>query len=153
MSACLRITRRLLAVCVVPLLIALGLTVAPAEAASVKKATNVAVKQIGDPYKYGAAGPDAFDCSGLTYFSFRKAGFKKIPRTSSAQAGFTKGIKKKKMRRGDLMFFTGSSGVYHVAIFLKWEDGKALMLHSPRSGETVKRAYAWTDSWYGGTLR
>lgn len=153
MPAYLRVTRRLLAATVLPLVVALGLTVAPAEAASVKKATNVAIKQIGDPYSYGAAGPDAFDCSGLTYFSFRKAGFGKIPRTSSAQAGFTKRIKKKKMRRGDLMFFTGSSGVYHVAIFLKRKDGKVLMLHSPRSGENVKRAYAWTDSWYGGTLR
>ena len=41
-----------------------------------------------------------------------------MPRTSGAQAGFTRRIAKQDMRPGDLMFFYGSGGVYHAAIFL-----------------------------------
>ena len=51
---------------------------------------NIAAAQKGDPYSYGAAGPARFDCSGLVYYSFRRAGFSRIPRTSSAQAGFAR---------------------------------------------------------------
>jgi hypothetical protein len=48
------------------------------------------VNQVGDPYRYGASEPHAFDCSGLVHYSFRKAGFSRIPRISRAQAGFTR---------------------------------------------------------------
>ena len=48
----------------------------------VERALRTAVAQKGDPYAYGAAGPNRFDCSGLTYYSFRRAGFHHIPRTS-----------------------------------------------------------------------
>ncbi len=66
---------------------------------------------------YGAAGPGAFDCSGLTYYAFRHAGFGSIPRTSAAQSHFARHISRANMHRGDLMFFYGSGGVYHVGIF------------------------------------
>lgn len=116
------------------------------------RASKVALAQVGDPYRYGAAGPKAFDCSGLIYYSFRKAGIK-VPRTSSAQASRARRIAKSKLRRGDLMFFTSGRRVYHAAIFLGWHKGRAQMLHAPRSGERVKRAYPWTSSWFAGTLR
>lgn len=119
----------------------------------VASALDVATNQIGDPYRYGAAGPSAFDCSGLIYYSYRKAGFSRIPRTSDAQANFARRIKKSNMRRGDLMFFYDGGGVYHAAIFLRWKDGKAWMLDAPRSGERVHRHYAWTTQWFGRTLR
>lgn len=154
MSVFSRAGRRLLLSALLPALIGIMFFAsAPAQAAGTGTATDVAARQIGDPYRYGAAGPNAFDCSGLTYFSYRKAGFKRMPRTSSAQARFTHRIRKAKMRRGDLMFFSSGSGVYHVSIFLGWRKGRAYMLHSPRSGERVKRQVAWTSSWYGGTLR
>jgi cell wall-associated NlpC family hydrolase len=116
-------------------------------------AVGVAVNQIGDPYRYGAAGPNSFDCSGLVYYSYRKAGFSRIPRTSSAQARFARPIAKRNMRRGDLMFFTNGGGVYHAAIFLRWDHGRAWMLDAPRSGERVHAHFAWTTSWVGRTLR
>ena len=118
----------------------------------VVSAKDIAMRQRGDAYAYGAAGPNRFDCSGLVFYSFRRAGFK-VPRTSGAQAGFTRRIAKKNMRSGDLMFFYGSGGVYHAAIFLKWSHGHAVMVHSPGSGERVKVAVPWTSSWFGGTLR
>ena len=115
-------------------------------------ARNIAMAQRGDAYAYGAAGPNAFDCSGLIYYSYRKAGFA-VPRTSSAQAGATRRIAKQDMRAGDLMFFTGTGGVYHAAIFLGWSHGHAVMLHSPSPGQRVQVAVPWTSRWFGGTLR
>ena len=118
----------------------------------VVSAKDTAMRQRGDAYAYGGAGPERFDCSGLIFYSYRRAGFD-VPRTSGAQAGFVRRIGKKAMRPGDLMFFYGSGGVYHAAIFLKWSHGHAVMVHSPGSGESVQVAVPWTSSWFGGTLR
>jgi cell wall-associated NlpC family hydrolase len=118
----------------------------------ISSATAIAMAQRGDPYAYGAAGPSAFDCSGLIHYSYKRAGFA-VPRTSGAIAAHTRRIAKPSMRAGDLMFFTGGGGVYHAAIFLRWSHGKALMLHSPGSGQRVQVTTAWTNSWFGGTLR
>ena len=127
-------------------------TVAQRVSARVVSAKDIAMRQRGDAYAYGAAGPDRFDCSGLVFYSFRRAGFP-VPRTSGAQAGFSRRVAKKDMRAGDLMFFYGSGGVYHAAIFLMWYHGHAVMVHSPGSGQRVRVAVPWTSSWFGGTLR
>ena len=118
----------------------------------VVRASAVALKQLGDPYRYGAAGPKSFDCSGLMKYSYKKAGLN-LPRTSSAQAKRAHRIPKSKLRRGDLMFFTDGGGVYHAAMFLKWKHGRAQMVHSPGSGERVRRDHPWTKQWFGATLR
>ncbi len=122
------------------------------ESSRVQTAVSVALNQRGDAYVYGASGPNAFDCSGLVQYSFGQAGIN-LPRTSSAQAGATRRIAKDDMQPGDLMFFAGSGGVYHAAIFLRWENGHALMVHSPGSGRSVTVAAPWTDAWFGGTVR
>lgn len=119
----------------------------------IDEARDIALHQIGDPYAYGADGPERFDCSGLIYYSYRKAGFHHVPRTSDGQADHARKIAKKDLRRGDFMFFDDGSGVYHVGIFMRWEHGKALMLHSPEEGERVHRENPWTSGWYAGTLR
>jgi cell wall-associated NlpC family hydrolase len=119
----------------------------------VSQAINVAAAQKGDPYRYGAAGPGAFDCSGLTYYSFRRAGFQHIPRTSSAQAHFAKRISRGAMHRGDLIFFYGGGGVYHVGLYAGFSHGHRLVLHAPHSGTRVRTDRLWTDKWYAGTLR
>jgi len=125
---------------------------APSRVARIIHARNIALHQIGHPYVYGAAGPKAFDCSGLVFYSYRHAGFA-VPRTSSEQAAHARHIPKSHLRTGDFMFFTDGGGVYHVGIFLRWQHGHALMLHSPRPGEHVQRAVPWTSSWFAGTLR
>ena len=119
----------------------------------INSAREVALRQIGDPYRYGAAGPNAFDCSGLIYFSFHRAGFTGMPRTASAQAGHVRHISKRALRPGDLMFFYGSGGVYHVGMFLRWSQGHAVMLDAPHSGSTVHRERPWTTQWFAGTMR
>ncbi len=101
--------------------------------------------QAGDPYSYGANGPRAYDCSGLTQWVYKKLGHK-LPHSSSAQVGHT--FKVKRPRKGDLVFFYGSGGVYHVGIYAGKHDGRRWVWHAPRSGETVKKDPIWTDSYF-----
>lgn len=117
------------------------------------RAEHVALRQVGDPYRYGATGPGAFDCSGLVYYSYRAAGKRNVARSSSAQAGQARHIARSAMQPGDLMFFHDGGGVYHVAIFTGWRNGHATMVHSPRPGERVQRSAPWTNSWFAGTFR
>lgn len=128
---------------------------ADARAARERKVTSavaVARNQIGDPYSYGAAGPNRFDCSGLTMFSYGRAGLY-LPRSSDAQYRYVRHINKSNIRRGDLMFFYNSGGVYHTGIFLGRDNGNAYILHSPRTGSVVHRERVWTSQWRAGTLR
>lgn len=152
--------RQLLVVPLLALALAVGCSlIGPVSSASastrndrVLRAANIALQQVGDPYRYGATGPKAVDCSGLFKYSFGRAGIS-IPRTSSGQARSSHRIAKSKLRRGDLMFFTDGGGVYHVAMFLRWRDGHAVMLHSPRPGQRVKVDRPWTSRWFAGTFR
>ena len=119
----------------------------------VRTALRIAKNQAGDPYRYGAAGPHAFDCSGLLYFSTRRAGFSNMPRTSSAQARFTRKISRSAMRPGDFVFMYDGGGVYHASIFVGWHNGRRQILHAGRTGTNVKRDPIWTNRWFPGTLR
>ena len=133
----------------------------PAEAITrkqrIQNAFSVVNDQRGDRYQYGAAGPHRFDCSGLTYYSFRKAGFRNVPRTSSAQARHTRRIPKSQLRRGDFVFFYNgaarASNVYHLGVFAGWVKGRRVIVHAPSTGKRVHRAKIWTRSWFAGTLR
>jgi cell wall-associated NlpC family hydrolase len=129
----------------------------PAEATTRSQRVGVALdivsNQKGDPYRYGAAGPNAFDCSGLTYYSYRRAGFVNIPRTSRQQAAFSHHIKRSAMRKGDFVFFTSGGSVYHVGVFAGWSNGRRYIIHASRPGTPVKRDPIWTSSWFAGTLR
>ncbi|SCD61335.1 NlpC/P60 family protein [Streptomyces sp. Termitarium-T10T-6] len=105
--------------------------VSDAEAATAHstKALKVAASKKGAPYKYGAAGPSRFDCSGLTLYSFKKAG-KKLPRTAQQQYNKTRHIAKSQRKRGDLVFFHSGRSVYHVGIYA----GAGKIWHSPEIG-------------------
>jgi cell wall-associated NlpC family hydrolase len=106
---------------------------APAAAANgaAQKAVDTALAQVGDPYSWGATGPNAFDCSGLTSFSYKAAGVT-IPRTSKAQSTFGTPVSKANLQPGDLVFFY--SPVSHVGMYI----GNGQMVHAPSSGSTVK---------------
>ena len=118
------------------------------------EALKVARRQIGDAYRYGAEGPDKFDCSGLVYFATERAGFDGVPRTSSEQAAHMRRIKRSNLRRGDFVFFTKKSGdVYHVAFYVGRDEGDRMILHAPSTGEDVSRDPIWTDAWFAATLR
>jgi cell wall-associated NlpC family hydrolase len=132
---------------------------APSTAASMSLSTRevnallIARHHAGDPYEYGASGPQAFDCSGLTHYALVGAGFRNVPRTAAAQAQRAHHIARKYLRRGDLIFFTSGGSIYHVAFFIRWEHGRALILHAPYPGARVRYELIWTNSWFAGTLR
>jgi cell wall-associated NlpC family hydrolase len=119
----------------------------------IQNALKIAKRQQGDPYRWGAAGPNAFDCSGLVYFSTRKAGIKNVPRTSSAQSRYMRRISRANMRPGDFVFFTGGSGVYHVGIYTGMSRGRRMIVNAPSTGSKVRTDAIWTNSWFPGTLR
>ncbi|WP_328859891.1 C40 family peptidase [Streptomyces sp. NBC_00306] len=109
------------------------------------KALKVAASKKGAPYKYGAMGPSRFDCSGLTLYSYKKAG-KKLPRTAQQQYNKTRHIKASSRQVGDLVFFHSGRSVYHVGIYA----GSGKIWHSPKTGSWVKLEKIWTKSvWYG----
>lgn len=120
----------------------------------INHAADVAISHIGDPYRYGAAGPSSFDCSGLSMWSYGHSSMT-LPRTSASQYAAVHHILKMHLIRGDLVFFHDGSGhVYHVGMFLYWNaEHRAVIIHAPHSGTVVHRAPVWTSAWYAGTRR
>jgi cell wall-associated NlpC family hydrolase len=103
----------------------------PASSDKGEAALAYAKKQLGDGYAYGADGPNAFDCSGLTLASYRSVGVN-LPRTSSAQYNAGKHVDRSDLQKGDLVFFY--SGRSHVAIYA----GKGKVIHAPNSSSSVE---------------
>lgn len=116
-----------------------------ATSATAQKILDAAAAQAGDPYSYGASGPDSFDCSGLTQYAHKAAGIS-IPRTSSDQYAASKHISKADKKPGDLIAIYDSSGVYHVGIYA----GNGQMWHAPQEGDVVRKADIWTSSYEVG---
>jgi len=79
----------------------------PLPAGTAGKILAYAEAQLGKPYVFGAAGPDAFDCSGLAMMAYRAAGIV-IPRTSQAQWAFGGRSPASQVQPGDLVFFSGA---------------------------------------------
>ncbi|WP_369167483.1 C40 family peptidase [Streptomyces sp. R28] len=126
-------------------IVAPGLTPEAEAATPATKALQVAASKKGSPYRWGATGPHRFDCSGLTLYSYKKAG-KKLPRTAAQQYNKTRHISAQSRKAGDLVFFHSGSNVYHVGIYA----GKGKIWHSPKSGDVVRLQKIWTRSvWYG----
>ena len=95
------------------------------------KALAFARSQLGKPYQFGGAGPNGYDCSGLTSAAWATVGVR-LPRTSQAQFGVGRAVSKSELQPGDLVFFY--SGLSHVALYA----GNGQILHSPRSGRSVE---------------
>lgn len=110
-------------------IVAPGFTSEAEAATPATKALQIAASKKGSPYRWGATGPNRFDCSGLTLYSFKKAG-KKLPRTAAQQYNKTRHISANSRKAGDLVFFHSGSYVYHVGIYA----GKGRIWHSPRAG-------------------
>ncbi|MFH8405553.1 transglycosylase family protein [Streptomyces sp. NPDC018019] len=95
------------------------------------RAAAYALRQLGKPYVYGATGPYAFDCSGLTQAAWRAAGVS-IPRTSQAQWRGLKRVPLKNLRVGDLVaYYRGAS---HIGIYI----GGGRVVEAPRPGRSVR---------------
>jgi cell wall-associated NlpC family hydrolase len=117
------------------------------------KAVRIAKAQVGDRYVAGAAGPNRFDCSGLTKYVVAKAYGKQIPHYSRAQfsSGKLVRIKRSALKPGDLVFFF-KRGTHHVGLYI----GKGRMVNAtnPRSGVKIDKVFSgWYGSRYSGAAR
>jgi len=112
------------------------------------KAAALARKQLGKQYKWGAVGPDRFDCSGLTLFVYQKVGLQ-LPRNSRSQAKVGKEVTRKDLQPGDLLFFAISGKtINHVGIYV----GGNKFIHAPRKYNPV-RTDSLNNSWWRQRLK
>ena len=122
----------------------------PAPAGGAWAAVAFARAQLGERYVWGAAGPDTWDCSGLTSKAWA-AGGKSLPHYSVAQYDVTTPISASELRPGDLVFGGDSdspSSIFHVALYV----GDGRIVHAPRTGRPVteESMYYWrTPDFYG----
>jgi cell wall-associated NlpC family hydrolase len=107
-----------------------------------------ASRQVGEPYRWGAAGPDSWDCSGLTMAAWRQAGVN-LSHYTGYQWSETARVPLADLQPGDLIFF-GASGPtsHHVGLYV----GGGRMIEAPRTGVPVRYASIWRSDLiaYGG---
>lgn len=113
---------------------------------------KTALGRVGCHYKYGATGPNYFDCSGFTQWSYRQNGIS-IPRTAQAQYSSTKRVSKSSLKPGDLVFFQGTvnkKGITHAGIYVG--GGRFVHAGSTRTGvyvSSLNSAY-WRSHFVSG---
>jgi len=94
-------------------------------------AVKFAMAQVGDAYVYGAAGPNAWDCSGLTMMAWAQAGVA-LPHSSSAQYSSGPHVAESDLRPGDLVFYY--SPISHVGMYI----GNGLIVNAENPSVGVK---------------
>jgi cell wall-associated NlpC family hydrolase len=114
-------------------------------------AVAYAMRQLGKPYRWGASGPNSFDCSGLTSSAYRAAGVA-IPRVSADQFYAGQPVAVADLLPGDLIFYADDPAnpatIHHVGMYV----GKGLMVHAPHTGDVVRVASIWRNG-YAGAVR
>ena len=98
---------------------------------SAATAVKFAYAQLGKPYVYGGAGPNSYDCSGLTMASWAAAGVS-LPHNAAAQQASIPAVSLSALQPGDLVFF--GSPAYHVAIYI----GGGRIIQAPHTGAYVE---------------
>lgn len=108
------------------------------------KVIEIAKTKLGRPYIYGAAGPNAFDCSGLVQWAHAQAGVT-VPRVSYAQIAGGQRIARADLQPGDVVAFY--SGASHVGLYI----GDGQVIHAPQSGVPISIAPLASMPFYGAT--
>lgn len=108
-------------------------------------AVRFAMAQVGKDYVYGATGPNAYDCSGLTMRAWGAAGVG-LPHSSNAQQGSGTPVSESELRPGDLVFYY--SPVSHVDIYIG--NGLVVGAQNPRDGVRVVGLHSMP---YSGAVR
>ncbi|MBY6366675.1 C40 family peptidase [Rhodococcoides corynebacterioides] len=94
------------------------------------QAAQAAESKVGAPYVWGAAGPNAFDCSGLVKWAYQQAGIE-LPRTSYDQAAAGTPVSQNALQPGDVISFYGGS---HSGIYV----GNGNVVHASTESQPVK---------------
>ena len=114
------------------------------------KAVMYALSQVGDRYVAAAAGPNSFDCSGLTMTAWRQAGVS-LPHYSRSQYSVTRRVPLSQAQPGDLVFYFGR-GSHHVGMYIG--SGKMVHAANPRPGVVVSNILGpWYSSRFSGIGR
>ena len=114
------------------------------------KAVMYARSQVGDRYVAAAAGPNSFDCSGLTMTAWRQAGVS-LPHYSRSQYSVTRRVPLSQAQPGDLVFYFGR-GTHHVGMYIG--SGKMVHAANPRTGVVVSNILGpWYSSRFSGIGR
>ena len=103
-------------------------------------AANFARAQVGKPYVFGAAGPSAFDCSGLTMAAWGQVGVY-LPHAVSGQYAATSRVDSGSLIPGDLVFFY--SDLHHVGIYV----GGGMFVHAANPGDGVVMEGLFCSYW------
>lgn len=102
---------------------------------NIQQVVNTAKSFQGTPYRYGGSSRAGIDCSALVYLSFRSVGFTP-PRTSEEQSMIGKKVPKRKLQKGDVVFFaTGKRKrkITHAGIVTDKRPGRVYFIHSSTS--------------------
>ncbi|WP_456698193.1 C40 family peptidase [Aeromicrobium sp. P5_D10] len=102
----------------------------PTASGRAKAAIDFALAQLGEPYVYGGAGPNSWDCSGLVMKAYAAAGVN-LPRVVGPQMSAGKRVPFDSLQPGDLVAYASMS---HIGIYL----GKGKVVHAPRPGKSVE---------------
>ncbi|HVU73514.1 MAG TPA: NlpC/P60 family protein [Mycobacteriales bacterium] len=97
-----------------------------------RAALQWALSQIGKPYVWAGAGPDSYDCSGLTMWAFAHVGIS-LPHSAAGQYGYGTHVSVSQLEPGDLVFFASGGYIGHVGIYY----GGGQMVDAPHTGSTV----------------
>jgi cell wall-associated NlpC family hydrolase len=113
-------------------------------AAIVNQAIAYARAQIGKPYVFGGAGPNSFDCSGLTMMAYSSAGVyiggHGVGMQYRQAAALGQLVPRSQAQPGDLIFWgTAPYDLYHVGLYI----GNGMMIAAPQAGENVKEQPVW----------
>lgn len=103
-----------------------------------RRIVAAASAQRGKPYRRGAQGPGAFDCSGLSGYAYRSVHIH-LPRTADQQYRAAHPVGRAAARPGDLVFWVHGRHAYHVAIYA----GAGRVWHAPKPGDRVRLARIW----------
>lgn len=116
---------------------------APPNTGAVETAIWFAQQQLGEPYRLGGAGPNVWDCSGLSKASYANAGIYIGTHSATNQyrtlAARGLGVPLSQIQRGDLLFWGSGGDYYHVAIYL----GGGRIIEAPRDGVPVREYFIW----------
>lgn len=100
-----------------------------------------AARHLGAPYEFGAAGPSAFDCSGLVQYVYGRLGVA-LPRSAADQYAAVRHVADADRQPGDLIFFRlGGGGIDHVGIYAGADE----IVVAPTSGDHVRYQHIWTS--------
>ncbi|MGZ4675743.1 MAG: NlpC/P60 family protein [Acidimicrobiia bacterium] len=116
---------------------------APPPSSGAATAVAYARAQLGKPYVFATAGPNTFDCSGLTMAAWAAAGVR-MPHYSGSQATMFPKVTWDQLQPGDIVVFY--SDLHHVGLYI----GGGMMIHAPQTGDVVKIAPAWRTTFQWG---